>query len=365
MHCLYCDKPLALLKRLTGDGEFCSKEHRRIYQQEHNQLALARLLESQPRPSGKPRPSDPANRRASSDDNRRVDKETERPQPQPAAIVAPTPPTPPPSPNPVAAKPLASAPRFQMGPASGVDNAAGSSAGSSKDKAYHLPAARPEPRPERPPEPPPEPRPNPGPPAAAYVSESQPLAAERAARPLQPSTFRPVVLEHVLEGKQEAHPEAAGRERIASAGFVDDQPAEQLPAGEAHAPEGPRFGPLAPTTSARAPELSRNGSGVHFTTAKFQPAFALNGSTPGQISRAAADPHWMPVTPALAAHAPARICLVLGALLQGQTQPARQDDLPETVDIRFQPISFPKYAPRMGRLEQRPHRTDRIGFPAP
>src|SRR5882762_5826347 len=48
MHCLYCDRPLALLKRLTGDGEFCSKEHRKIYQKEHNQLGLARLLEAQP-----------------------------------------------------------------------------------------------------------------------------------------------------------------------------------------------------------------------------------------------------------------------------------------------------------------------------
>src|SRR5712691_11800514 len=48
MLCLYCDRPLALLKRLTGDGEFCSKEHRRIYQKEHNQLALARLLDAQP-----------------------------------------------------------------------------------------------------------------------------------------------------------------------------------------------------------------------------------------------------------------------------------------------------------------------------
>src|SRR5882724_9309733 len=47
MHCLYCDRPLALLKRLTGDGQFCSKEHRKIYQKEHNQLALARLLETQ------------------------------------------------------------------------------------------------------------------------------------------------------------------------------------------------------------------------------------------------------------------------------------------------------------------------------
>src|SRR5215470_14570873 len=54
MHCLYCDRPLALLKRLTGDGEFCSKEHRKIYQQEHNQLALERLLETQPASNKKP-----------------------------------------------------------------------------------------------------------------------------------------------------------------------------------------------------------------------------------------------------------------------------------------------------------------------
>ena len=56
MRCLYCDRPLALLKRLTGDGEFCSKEHRKIYQQEHNHLALARLLESQPKVKEKARP---------------------------------------------------------------------------------------------------------------------------------------------------------------------------------------------------------------------------------------------------------------------------------------------------------------------
>src|SRR5260221_6669454 len=55
MLCLYCDRPLALLKRLTGDGEFCSKEHRRIYQKEHNQLALARLLDAaQPSNNKKP-----------------------------------------------------------------------------------------------------------------------------------------------------------------------------------------------------------------------------------------------------------------------------------------------------------------------
>src|SRR3989442_5331555 len=63
MHCLYCDRPLALLKRLTGDGEFCSKEHRRIYQKEHNQLGLARLLEAQSGGKGQQHPVNPQTER--------------------------------------------------------------------------------------------------------------------------------------------------------------------------------------------------------------------------------------------------------------------------------------------------------------
>ncbi|MEO7651801.1 MAG: hypothetical protein ABIZ80_15155 [Bryobacteraceae bacterium] len=58
MHCLYCEKPLPLLQRLRGDAEFCSKEHRRIYQKEHNQLALARLLQAQPGSHLAARPGD-------------------------------------------------------------------------------------------------------------------------------------------------------------------------------------------------------------------------------------------------------------------------------------------------------------------
>jgi hypothetical protein len=46
--CLYCEKPLSFLTRLTGDREFCSKEHRRLYQEQHSGLALARLLENKP-----------------------------------------------------------------------------------------------------------------------------------------------------------------------------------------------------------------------------------------------------------------------------------------------------------------------------
>src|SRR5580700_5773789 len=87
MHCLYCDRPLALLKRLTGDGEFCSKEHRRIYQQEHNQLALARLLESQPKPKERPRPERSQNFRPEPEIVEPV-KAPEAPQPQLAGFMS-------------------------------------------------------------------------------------------------------------------------------------------------------------------------------------------------------------------------------------------------------------------------------------
>ena len=52
MRCLYCGKELALFKRLTGGGEFCSDAHRQKYQEEYNQLALSRLLQASPAAEG-------------------------------------------------------------------------------------------------------------------------------------------------------------------------------------------------------------------------------------------------------------------------------------------------------------------------
>lgn len=46
MRCLYCGKELALFKKLTGGGEFCSEEHRQRYHDEYNRLALSRLLQA-------------------------------------------------------------------------------------------------------------------------------------------------------------------------------------------------------------------------------------------------------------------------------------------------------------------------------
>ncbi|MBK9167542.1 MAG: hypothetical protein IPM24_08760 [Bryobacterales bacterium] len=55
LHCLYCEKPLGLVARLSG-GEFCGREHRDLYQQEHTKLALARLMQAQPSASRAPEP---------------------------------------------------------------------------------------------------------------------------------------------------------------------------------------------------------------------------------------------------------------------------------------------------------------------
>src|SRR6185295_17068599 len=49
MQWLFCGKELALLKRLRGGGEFCSEAHRKEYQEQYEQLALARLLQAKPR----------------------------------------------------------------------------------------------------------------------------------------------------------------------------------------------------------------------------------------------------------------------------------------------------------------------------
>jgi hypothetical protein len=51
---LYCGKRLALLKKLTGGGEFCSDAHKQSYHEEYNKLALNRLMEAQTRQEDRP-----------------------------------------------------------------------------------------------------------------------------------------------------------------------------------------------------------------------------------------------------------------------------------------------------------------------
>lgn len=60
MQCLYCGKEVPLRMRLTGEEHFCSPEHKRLYQEEHSRLGLARLLEEvTARPEEDPAGDDP------------------------------------------------------------------------------------------------------------------------------------------------------------------------------------------------------------------------------------------------------------------------------------------------------------------
>ena len=58
MRCLYCGKQLALLRRWTGGGEFCSEAHKQSHHEEFNKLALSRLVQAQSKPDDYKR-SDP------------------------------------------------------------------------------------------------------------------------------------------------------------------------------------------------------------------------------------------------------------------------------------------------------------------
>jgi hypothetical protein len=102
MRCLYCGKELALLKRWTGGGEFCSDAHRQQYQDEYNQLALNRLLQAKP-PSEEKSPGTPAP--AANQPEEKRAEETKKPEPPARPRVEPTAPVaappPPASPQPV------------------------------------------------------------------------------------------------------------------------------------------------------------------------------------------------------------------------------------------------------------------------
>ena len=104
MRCLYCGKELALLKRWTGGGEFCSDAHRQQYQEEYNQLALNRLLQAKPpseeKASGNQKsPANPPEEKKA--------EEPKKPEPAPRPRVEVAPPPPPiSSPKPVVSTPV-------------------------------------------------------------------------------------------------------------------------------------------------------------------------------------------------------------------------------------------------------------------
>ncbi len=93
MRCLYCGKELALLKRWTSGGEFCSDAHRQQYQEEYTQLALNRLLQAKPQPKPQAEAKAPAPEpkpAPAPEPSKPVAKPVERaPEPLPTPIAAP------------------------------------------------------------------------------------------------------------------------------------------------------------------------------------------------------------------------------------------------------------------------------------
>lgn len=87
MKCLYCGKRLALLRKLT-DSEFCSDLHRRLYQQEQEKMAVARLVDAQKRLSGSAAEKPSKNGRGKSAE--KVKAAARQPEPMPQEELADT-----------------------------------------------------------------------------------------------------------------------------------------------------------------------------------------------------------------------------------------------------------------------------------
>jgi hypothetical protein len=350
MLCLYCDRPLALLKRLTGDGEFCSKEHRRIYQKEHNQLALARLLDAQPNNNNKKakRPGIQQNR-----DNPApaaplpVEKREERRQPERAGFIS----------------------EF-LREASAVSVAHRSSAG---PRFQNITPVLAEPVSAQSPEPGSQPRSLPK--TANFLSESPLLSFAREVRfPSQVTRMEPFAGRPRLE---ESHTHETGipmRRQPGRAGFISGQPLAPVSATPSASTKGrrapgPRFSPLVPVKL--LPEKAGAGTSRSRSAPKLPLAAHIPPSTdgarsiPDSIRRLAAEPHWKPLAAALPKRTMGRITLVLGSFLRRPVRIASQDGVPESFEIRFRPVSFPPYSPRMGMLEERSLGTDRIGITPP
>lgn len=332
MHCLYCDRPLALLKRLTGDGEFCSKEHRRIYQQQHSQLALARLLESQPKGPQKGRPPKPAEAKPAPEP---VKIQEDR-QPSAAEFLAE-------EIEPRAAAELAaseSAPRFENGPPPELAELPSLAA-----RHGDLAAG--------------------GPRTAAHLADRPKVQlADAPAQSGQPSSFmRPARKLQLEEGARSSQAKVEGR-KPAGAGILFQFPSLcDAPTALRHASKA-RFGqPVKPS-------LVHTQGVVRMPAPGLRPARLLSGSgpqriVPGKIRLGAGAPRWQPLEPVLPVHEGVKITLVLGSFVQRPIHLAGQDGLPDSFEMEFLPISFPQYAARMGCLEERSHRTDRIGFTPP
>ena len=333
MHCLYCDRPLALIKRLTGDGEFCSKECRKNYQQEHNQLALARLLETQPpKTAGNAGPTKSKAGAAPPMSPPRAAKPQE-PTPEPAGFFTEYPP-----------EALAVSDALQ-------------STGSPR-------FARPQP-------------------AAYRESKSEFDWRDKNVRGAQPKTA--LLQSESFEARSfggelrssdnlrfKLYPAlpmpglgALARCQPGGAGLVSQQPAARNYSGVPHHTIAPQVRMQAIVEPAATAEPFAIVCERGLRCAKFISVSTLAEPLPGAIRRLNVEPRWKALQPVLPERIAGKVVYVLGTFLRRPVRTAGHDGLPEIFEIPLRPISFPPFSPRMACLEERMHRTDRIGFSPP
>jgi hypothetical protein len=309
---------------LTGDAEFCSKEHRKIYQQEHNQLALARLLESQPK--GKPAPRLEKPQRAEPPPVEIVEpvKKPDTPQPDLAGFMSET------SFGPRAAAHAtrsAGSPGFQQNGPLWSKIAAKSTLGlKPKGAGFLAESARPRPS------------------AGKVRFQGQPSFKAKSVA--------------IASAAKVRRPQPAG------SGFLFEKSAAKPSFGKPRPPAEVRFGAISPI-SAWAAKVQRTSRVSRLPMGKFLTGYALDRTTPGKVRVPAVESRWKPLSAVLPEQPSGKIVFVLGSLLRRPIRPASQDLPPATFAIPLQPVVFPQYSPRMGCLEERLHRTDRIGFSPP
>lgn len=328
MQCLYCDRPLALIKRLTGDGEFCSKECRKNYQREHNQLALARLLETQPpKTAGKAAPNKSKAVPSTPILQPRTAKPEERaPEPAgffteyPAEAVAQS-----------GSLPYLGSPRFTDPPPPYPE----SQSGLENERDAHPRTAR---------------------------FQSEPLGPRAFAGELRSTKSLAFKSPPALPAP---HSGATARCQPGVAGSVSQQPAARNFSGGPRQSAAPRFRMLAVAEPVGATGLSAVVCGTELRSAKFVPQCAAAQPVPGAIRRLKVEPRWRALQPVLPERVAGKIVFVLGSFLRRPVRTASHDSLPDIFEIPLRPVSFPPFSPVMACLEERMHRTDRIGFSPP
>jgi hypothetical protein len=112
--------------------------------------------------------------------------------------------------------------------------------------------------------------------------------------------------------------------------------------------------------------MSRSGCHPKLKLAAFVSAPAAGArSIPERVRSLAAEPRWKPLAAAFPTRPNGKIILVLGSFLRRPVRIANLDSVPDSFEIRLRPLSFPRYSPRMGVLEERLLRVDRIGIASP